>query len=199
LMVPSDATPAQRGVAFGASQALIFLGFFVYDVLWKSPLAKNEPAGAIISLMLFAAMALGLSRVMAGRALWLHLARQRLRQDDSDDFAAHAALADSTRWPEPIVRYLRGGFGADSLRALAAAAEVAGQGPRCAVSFYLGEEALLGGQTDSARSLFEETRTTCPKELHEHRAAVAELQRIARSPVLTERSDSTGTSSAKSR
>ena len=132
-------------------------------------------------------------------ALWLHLARQRLRQDDSDDFAAHAALADSTRWPEPIVRYLRGGFGADSLRALAAAAEVAGQGPRCAVSFYLGEEALLGGQTDSARSLFEETRTTCPKELHEHRAAVAELQRIARSPVLTERSDSTGTSSAKSR
>jgi lipoprotein NlpI len=132
-------------------------------------------------------------------ALWLHLARQRLRQDDSDDFAAHAALADSTRWPEPIVRYLRGGFGADSLRALAAAAEVAGQGPRCAVSFYLGEEALLGGETDTARSLFEETRTTCPKELHEHRAAVAELQRIARSPMLTERSDSAGNTPATSR
>ena len=73
LMVSSDATPAQRGIAFGASQALIFLGFFLYDGVWKSPLGKNEAVGAAISLALFAAMAFGLSRVMAGRALWLHL------------------------------------------------------------------------------------------------------------------------------
>ena len=73
LMVSSDATPAQRGLAFGASQALIFLGFFAYDALWKSPLGKNEAVGAIVSLVFFTAMAFGLSRVMAGRALWLHL------------------------------------------------------------------------------------------------------------------------------
>jgi lipoprotein NlpI len=132
-------------------------------------------------------------------ALWLHLARQRMHQDDSEDFAAHAALADSTRWPAPVVRYLLGGFGADSLRALAAAAELAGQGQRCAVSFYLGEEALLEGHGDSARSLFDETRATCPKELNEHRAAVAELQRITRSPRLTARSDSAGTTAPTSR
>ncbi len=73
LMVGSDATPAQRGLAFGASQGLIFFGFFIYDLLWRSPAAKSEALGAVLSLILFAAMAFGLAQVMAGRALWLHL------------------------------------------------------------------------------------------------------------------------------
>jgi lipoprotein NlpI len=129
--------------------------------------------------------------------LWLHLARQRLRQDDSEDFAAHAAAIDSTRWPAPIVRYMLGGLHADSLRALAAAAELHGLSHRCVVSFYLGEEALLKGEAPSAQTLFDETRTTCPKELNEHRAAVAELQRLGKSHALTERSDSTTAISAR--
>jgi lipoprotein NlpI len=118
--------------------------------------------------------------------LWLHLARQRLRQNDREDFAAHAAVADSTRWPAPVVRYMLGHFGADSLRALAAAAELAGQSQRCVVPFYLGEEALIRGEPAAATALFDETRTTCPKESNEHRASVAELQRIATAPSLTE-------------
>ena len=120
-------------------------------------------------------------------ALWLHLARQRLHQDDSEDFATHAALGDSARWPAPIVRYMLGDFPADSLRALAAAAELDGQSQRCVVSFYLGEDALLRGESAAALALFDETRTTCPKELNEHRAAVAELQRMTKTPQLTER------------
>ena len=132
-------------------------------------------------------------------AIWLHLARQRLRQDDSEDFAAHAALVDSARWPAPVVRYMLGGIHADSLRTLAAAAELTGEAQRCVVSFYLGEDALLRGEAASAVSLFDETRTTCPRELNEHRAAVAELQRMARAPVLTERSESTTGSTATTR
>lgn len=125
-------------------------------------------------------------------AIWLHLARQRMRQDDSEDFAAHAALVDSTRWPAPIVRYMLGDIRPDSLRTLAAAAELDGQSQRCVVSFYLGEAALLRGESAAAQSLFDETRTTCSKELNEHRAAVAELQRMGRSPALTDRSDTAG-------
>ena len=111
--------------------------------------------------------------------LWLHLVRQRLRQDDSQDFAAHAALVDSTQWPAPVVQYFFGRLRADSLRALAAAADPKAPHQRC-VAFYLGEEALLEGELTSAKELFEETRTSCPREQSEHKGAIAELQRLAR-------------------
>jgi lipoprotein NlpI len=65
------------------------------------------------------------------------------------------------------------------------------------VSFYLGEEALLKGEEKNAAALFDETRTNCPKELNEHRGAIAELQRLAR-PALTERSESTSETSVES-
>ena len=112
-------------------------------------------------------------------ALWLHLVRQRLRQDDRQDFAAHAALVDSTQWPAPIVQYFFGRLGADSLRTLAAATDPKAPHQRC-LMFYLGEEALLEGELTSAKTLLEETRTSCPKEQAEHKGAIAELQRLAR-------------------
>jgi lipoprotein NlpI len=111
--------------------------------------------------------------------LWLHLVRQRMRQDDSQDFAAHAALVDTTRWPAPIVQYFFGRFAADSLRKLAAAPDSTGPGARC-VAFYLGEEALLEGELTGAKKLFEETRAKCPQDSSEHKGAIAELQRMAR-------------------
>jgi len=135
---------------------------------------------------------LALDSADAYGAIWLHFARQRLRQDDRADFVAHAALVDSTKWPAPLLRYLMGDLTADSLRTLAASAQLDGRSQSCVVSFYLGEEALLNGEAPSAVSWFDETRATCPKEMSEHRAAVAELQRMGRPPLLTERSGSTG-------
>jgi lipoprotein NlpI len=132
---------------------------------------------------------LALDSADAFGALWLHLARQRLRQDDSEDFAAHAALADGRQWRAPVLRYMLGSLRVDSLRALTAKAEHDGLNQSCVVSFYLGEEALLKGEESSAAALFDETRTSCPKELNEHRGAVAELQRLSRLPALTERSE----------
>ena len=112
--------------------------------------------------------------------LWLHLARRRLAQDDSSDFAAHAASVDSTRWPAPVTRYFLGGVGADSLRRLAVAADTSAKTPECEVAFYLGADALLRGQRDSARAHFVESRDACPRDLAEHKAAMAELRRLRR-------------------
>ena len=114
--------------------------------------------------------------------LWLHLVRQRLRQDDSEDFAAHAAFVDTTKWPAPIVSYMLGDLQADSLRALATVGEPKERSERCVVAFYLGEEALLKGEEDSAATLFEETRARCPRQLSEHKGALAELQRLRAAP-----------------
>lgn len=71
LMVGADASSQDRALAFAGSQALIFFGFFVYDLLWKW--VKPVPLAAVLSLALFTGAAFALSRVMAGRALWLHL------------------------------------------------------------------------------------------------------------------------------
>ena len=124
---------------------------------------------------------LALDSADAQATLWLHLARRRLSQDDAADFAAHAGAADSTRWPAPVLRYFLGAISAEQLRVAATdstgAPEQSTDAP-CVVSFYLGESALLRGARDEATELFRETRASCPKDGGEHKAAVAELQRL---------------------
>ena len=127
---------------------------------------------------------LSLDSADADAALWLHVARLRLNQDDASDFAAHAAAADSSRWPAPVLRYFLGTLSAETLRAAAkdsTVGMVATVSDRaCATAFFLGEDALLRKDAAAATALFDESRTVCPKEATEHKAASAELQRLAR-------------------
>ena len=113
--------------------------------------------------------------------LWLHLARQRLRQDDREDFAAHAAVVDTAAWPAPILQHLLGRIGADSLETLASATEIRGRRQGCVATFYLGQQSLLRGDLHGATASFETTRAECSKESSEYKGAVAELLRLATS------------------
>lgn len=56
-------------IAFG----LFIVGFLVYDLLWKSPLAKNEMVGVAVSFALLVAACFGLSRIMGGRSMFIHI------------------------------------------------------------------------------------------------------------------------------
>ena len=112
--------------------------------------------------------------------IWLHLIRRRLKQNDAADFAAHAAPIDTAQWPAPIMRYFLGQLSADSLQKVVSVTDADGQAQGCVVAFYLGEDALLRGRPDSAAMLLTATRDGCPKGLSEHKAAVAELRRLAR-------------------
>jgi uncharacterized membrane protein len=60
------------GLAAGVGIAVLFVGWAAYDALWRA-MAKKEPAGVAISLVLLAATALGLSRIMTGRAVFIHI------------------------------------------------------------------------------------------------------------------------------
>lgn len=73
LLVPFDASPAQKGLAAGVGFGLIFFGFFVYDLIARTPLGAQGPAFAAASLVLIGGMAYGLAQVMSGRAMFLHV------------------------------------------------------------------------------------------------------------------------------
>lgn len=55
----------------GISVAGIIAGWLIYDLMWISPLAKNDVAGAIVSYALLVAAIYGYTRVFDGRAAWM--------------------------------------------------------------------------------------------------------------------------------
>jgi uncharacterized membrane protein len=51
----------------------IIVGWVIYDLLWLSPLAKNEPVAIVISYALIVGLAWWLPHVMSNRAAFLHV------------------------------------------------------------------------------------------------------------------------------
>jgi uncharacterized membrane protein len=51
----------------------IIVGWIVYDLLWLSPIARNEPVAIAISFALIVALAWWLPHVMSNRAAFLHV------------------------------------------------------------------------------------------------------------------------------
>jgi uncharacterized membrane protein len=62
-----------QGLAMGVGGALLTFGYFVYEGLWKTPIAKNPIVAAVVAWVLLAATAFGLQQVMSGRAMWIHI------------------------------------------------------------------------------------------------------------------------------
>lgn len=63
----------KAGMAIGIGFIAILFGFFIYDGLWKSPLGKNEVAAGVVSTVLLIAMVFGFSKLMSGRAMYIHI------------------------------------------------------------------------------------------------------------------------------
>jgi uncharacterized membrane protein len=66
------------GIMTGARQieisvAAIIVGWLIYDLLWISPIAKNEVVAATISYLLLAGAIYGASRVFDGRAAYIQI------------------------------------------------------------------------------------------------------------------------------
>jgi len=80
---------------------------------------------------------------------------------------------DASRWPYPVVRYLRGELDADALLSAAASND-----ERAEARAYLGMDSLLKGRRDEARAHFTWVREYGNKRLIEYDLAVAELERM---------------------
>ena len=72
LLVDRDVFSMPGSAAIALGIGLLPVSWFVYDTLWKTPLAKNTALAGAISVVLFGALAWGLSRVFSARAAYIH-------------------------------------------------------------------------------------------------------------------------------
>jgi uncharacterized membrane protein len=73
LLVDNEPGKPSFAVAAAIGIGTFIVGWIVYDLLWLSPLAKNEPVAIVISYALIVALAWWLPRVMSNRAAFLHV------------------------------------------------------------------------------------------------------------------------------
>jgi uncharacterized membrane protein len=62
-----------RGTAMAIGIGVLVVGWFVYDLLWRSPLANRERIAATISLTLLVLVSYGMCRLLSGRAAFMHV------------------------------------------------------------------------------------------------------------------------------
>ena len=73
LMVDPDVANLGVWTAAGIGIASLVVGWVVYDLLWLSPLARNEAAGGAISYLILVGVTYGLSQTLSGRAAYMHV------------------------------------------------------------------------------------------------------------------------------
>jgi uncharacterized membrane protein len=72
-LVDRDVSNISVGAAVGVGIATLVLGWLIYDLLMISPLRRNEKLFAVIAYVLIVATGFGLTRVLSGRAVYIHL------------------------------------------------------------------------------------------------------------------------------
>jgi|SRR6185436_17163918 len=73
LMVDDSVMKMTVAQAVGISVAMIVVGWFVYDLLWISPLAKNEIAATVVSYLLIVATIVASVHIFAARAAYMQV------------------------------------------------------------------------------------------------------------------------------
>jgi uncharacterized membrane protein len=72
-LVDRDVSDISIGAAIGVGIGALVFGWLVYDLLMISPLGRNEKLFAVIAYILVVGTAYGLSRVLSGRAVYIHV------------------------------------------------------------------------------------------------------------------------------
>ena len=72
-LVDRDVSEISIGAAIGVGIGVLIFGWLIYDLLMISPLGRNEWLFAAVAYALIVATAFGLSRVLSGRAVYIHM------------------------------------------------------------------------------------------------------------------------------
>ncbi len=72
-LVDSDVSNISLKAAIGLGVLTMVAGWIVYDLMMLSPLGKNEKLFAVVSYVLLVLVVYGLTRVLSGRAAYVHV------------------------------------------------------------------------------------------------------------------------------
>ena len=72
-LIDADVANISQGAGIVIGVAVLFGGWFVYDLAVRSPLGRSEVMFALFSLLMITALAFGLMHVFSGRAAYIHL------------------------------------------------------------------------------------------------------------------------------
>ncbi|HMQ30465.1 MAG TPA: urate hydroxylase PuuD [Chloroflexaceae bacterium] len=72
-MIDADVSSISPGAAVALGVATLVGGWFVYDLLWRSPLGRNPALASALSLALLLGATYGLTQVLSGRAAYIHV------------------------------------------------------------------------------------------------------------------------------
>ncbi|MFQ5724485.1 MAG: urate hydroxylase PuuD [Terriglobia bacterium] len=72
-MVDRDVADISVKTAVGIGVGVLVAAWVVYDLLWLSPLGKNQLLGTLVSYLLLVGVAYGLAQVLSGRAAYMHV------------------------------------------------------------------------------------------------------------------------------
>jgi uncharacterized membrane protein len=72
-MIDKDVADISVAQAVGIGVGVLVIGWVVYDLMVLSPLGRNEKAFAAIAYVMIVGIAYGLTRVLSGRAAYIHV------------------------------------------------------------------------------------------------------------------------------
>jgi uncharacterized membrane protein len=72
-LIDRDVADISLATAVGIGVGVLVFGWLVYDLLMISPLGRSEKAFALVAYVLVVGTAYGLSRVLSGRAVYIHV------------------------------------------------------------------------------------------------------------------------------
>ncbi len=73
LLIDDTISPLGFRAAAAVGLGLLVVAWFVYDTLWRTPLAKDERVGAAISFVLLVGVIYGVTQIFTGRAAYIHV------------------------------------------------------------------------------------------------------------------------------
>ena len=72
-LVDQDVSNISVNAAIALGVGVLVVGWIVYDLLMLSPLRQNEKLFAVLAYLIIVAVAYGLTRVLSGRAAYIHV------------------------------------------------------------------------------------------------------------------------------